>query len=108
MALPKEKEMIPKDKYTTFNASSAGYRKSIHKVRRRSAPNMPYKQANPYGHDCEGSQIHTLDIEGESERFLMRCNIYTVNNTFCNASRSMYHRCNDRTVSLEARNARLD
>jgi len=32
LALPKEHEMLPKDKYTTFNASSPGYRKSIHKV----------------------------------------------------------------------------
>jgi len=32
LLLPKEHEMRPKDKYTTFSASAKGYRKSIHKV----------------------------------------------------------------------------
>jgi hypothetical protein len=32
LALPKEHEMPPKDKYTIFNAKSQGYRKGIHKV----------------------------------------------------------------------------
>ncbi|EJD43012.1 60s ribosomal protein l31 [Auricularia subglabra TFB-10046 SS5] len=32
LELPKEHEMLPKDKYTVFNAHSKGYRKGIHKV----------------------------------------------------------------------------
>jgi len=32
LALPKESEMSPKDKYTTFNRTTVGYRKSVHKV----------------------------------------------------------------------------
>lgn len=32
LALPKEHEMLPKDKYTTFAAKSVGYRKGVHKV----------------------------------------------------------------------------
>jgi len=30
--LPKEYEMLPKDKYTVFSRTSRGYRKGIHKV----------------------------------------------------------------------------
>lgn len=33
LELPKEHEMDPKDKYTTFSRSAQGYRKSVHKVR---------------------------------------------------------------------------
>ncbi|CAD6888787.1 unnamed protein product [Tilletia controversa] len=32
LLLPKESEMEPKDKYTTFSKTSKGYRKSVHKV----------------------------------------------------------------------------
>jgi hypothetical protein len=32
LLLPTEAEMLPKDKYTTFNPTSAGYRKSVHRV----------------------------------------------------------------------------
>jgi len=32
LALPKEHEMPAKDKYTTFNPSSRGFRKGVHKV----------------------------------------------------------------------------
>ena len=32
MRLPKENEMKPRDKYTTFNRTSKGFRKSVHKV----------------------------------------------------------------------------
>ncbi|KAJ9114938.1 hypothetical protein QFC20_001312 [Naganishia adeliensis] len=32
LLLPTEAEMLPKDKYTTFNPTSQGYRKSVHKV----------------------------------------------------------------------------
>ena len=32
MLLPKEHEMVPKDKYTVFSSTSRGYRKGIHKV----------------------------------------------------------------------------
>ena len=32
LALPTEKEMKPKDKYTTFSRKDQGYRKGIHKV----------------------------------------------------------------------------
>ncbi|KAF8520201.1 mitochondrial 54S ribosomal protein YmL31 [Hysterangium stoloniferum] len=32
LQLPKESEMLPRDKYTVFNAKSVGYRKGIHKV----------------------------------------------------------------------------
>ncbi|KAI8369149.1 mitochondrial ribosomal protein L31-domain-containing protein [Choanephora cucurbitarum] len=32
LALPKESEMLPRDKYTVFSRSSRGYRKSVHKV----------------------------------------------------------------------------
>ncbi|KAG7562797.1 hypothetical protein FFLO_01752 [Filobasidium floriforme] len=32
LALPKESEMKPKDKYTTFSRTTEGYRKSVHKV----------------------------------------------------------------------------
>jgi hypothetical protein len=32
LALPKEHEMDPRDKYTVFSRSSKGYRKGIHKV----------------------------------------------------------------------------
>ncbi|KAK9894183.1 mitochondrial 54S ribosomal protein YmL31 [Cystobasidium minutum MCA 4210] len=32
LQLPKEHEMDPKDKYTTFSRSAPGYRKSVHKV----------------------------------------------------------------------------
>jgi hypothetical protein len=33
MELPKEFEMLAKDKYTTFSKTGRDYRKSIHKVR---------------------------------------------------------------------------
>lgn len=29
---PKESEMLPRDKYTAFNRTSSGYRKSLHKI----------------------------------------------------------------------------
>ena len=32
MLLPKEHEMVPKDKYTVFSSTARGYRKGIHKV----------------------------------------------------------------------------
>jgi hypothetical protein len=32
LALPKESEMLARDKYTVFSRSAAGYRKSVHKV----------------------------------------------------------------------------
>ncbi|KAJ9105507.1 hypothetical protein QFC21_001878 [Naganishia friedmannii] len=32
LLLPTEAEMSPKDKYTTFNPTSPGYRKSVHRV----------------------------------------------------------------------------
>lgn len=32
LALPTESEMDPRDKYTTYNKHSKGYRKSVHKV----------------------------------------------------------------------------
>ncbi|KAK0534102.1 hypothetical protein OC842_002743 [Tilletia horrida] len=32
LTLPKESEMEPRDKYTTFSKTSKGYRKSVHKV----------------------------------------------------------------------------
>ncbi|KAL9937453.1 hypothetical protein V8E36_003862 [Tilletia maclaganii] len=32
LLLPKESEMLPRDKYTTFNKTSKGYRKSVNKV----------------------------------------------------------------------------
>ncbi|GAA5877532.1 hypothetical protein JCM16303_003367 [Sporobolomyces ruberrimus] len=32
LALPTEREMPPKDKYTTFSRKETGYRKGIHKV----------------------------------------------------------------------------
>ncbi|CAO1616667.1 unnamed protein product [Sympodiomycopsis kandeliae] len=32
LKLPKESEMLPKDKYTTFSKTSRGFRKSVHKV----------------------------------------------------------------------------
>lgn len=32
LLLPTEAEMLPKDKYTTFNPTSTGYRKSVHRV----------------------------------------------------------------------------
>ncbi|KIJ44154.1 hypothetical protein M422DRAFT_779639 [Sphaerobolus stellatus SS14] len=32
LELPKESEMLPRDKYTVFSAKSVGYRKGIHKV----------------------------------------------------------------------------
>ncbi|CEH19396.1 60s ribosomal protein l31 [Ceraceosorus bombacis] len=32
LALPKEHEMLPRDKYTTFSKSAKGYRKGVHKV----------------------------------------------------------------------------
>lgn len=32
LRLPKEHEMSPRDKYTTYSATSIGYRKSVHKV----------------------------------------------------------------------------
>jgi len=32
LLLPKESQMKPKDKYTTFSPSSKGHRKSVHKV----------------------------------------------------------------------------
>ncbi|KIY51089.1 60s ribosomal protein l31 [Fistulina hepatica ATCC 64428] len=32
LELPKEHEMLPKDKYTIFSKRSPGYRKGIHKV----------------------------------------------------------------------------
>lgn len=32
MLLPKEHEMVPKDKYTVFSSTAHGYRKGIHKV----------------------------------------------------------------------------
>ncbi|KAK0552369.1 hypothetical protein OC846_002244 [Tilletia horrida] len=32
LLLPKESEMEPKNKYTTFSKTSKGYRKSVHKV----------------------------------------------------------------------------
>ncbi|KAH7930850.1 mitochondrial 54S ribosomal protein YmL31 [Leucogyrophana mollusca] len=32
LQLPKEHEMDPRDKYTTFSPTSRGYRKGIHKV----------------------------------------------------------------------------
>ncbi|KAI9481445.1 MAG: mitochondrial ribosomal protein L31-domain-containing protein [Benjaminiella poitrasii] len=32
LALPKESEMLARDKYTVFNRSAKGYRKSVHKV----------------------------------------------------------------------------
>ncbi|KDQ12308.1 hypothetical protein BOTBODRAFT_34595 [Botryobasidium botryosum FD-172 SS1] len=46
LALPKEHEMDPKDKYTTFNASSRGYRKGIHKVPKWTRLTM---RVNPRG-----------------------------------------------------------
>lgn len=33
LKLPKEHEMPPRDKYTTFSKTSRGFRKSVHKVR---------------------------------------------------------------------------
>lgn len=32
LALPKESEMLPKDKYTVFSKNDRGFRKSVHKV----------------------------------------------------------------------------
>jgi len=32
LELPKEHEMHPRDKYTTFSSTTPGYRKGIHKV----------------------------------------------------------------------------
>ncbi|KAG0774301.1 hypothetical protein G6F22_014172 [Rhizopus arrhizus] len=32
LALPKESEMLPRDKYTVFSRTANGYRKSLHKV----------------------------------------------------------------------------
>ncbi|KAK4684478.1 hypothetical protein P7C73_g5698, partial [Tremellales sp. Uapishka_1] len=32
LSLPKEYEMVPRDKYTTFTPNEVGYRKSVHKV----------------------------------------------------------------------------
>ncbi|PWN46677.1 putative MRPL31-mitochondrial ribosomal protein, large subunit [Violaceomyces palustris] len=32
LSLPKENEMLPKDKYTTFSKHDRGFRKSVHKV----------------------------------------------------------------------------
>ncbi|CAO3635298.1 mitochondrial ribosomal protein L31-domain-containing protein [Mucor lusitanicus] len=32
LALPKESEMLARDKYTVFSRSANGYRKSVHKV----------------------------------------------------------------------------
>ncbi|CAO3683112.1 unnamed protein product [Rhizopus stolonifer] len=32
LALPKESEMLARDKYTVFNRAAKGYRKSVHKV----------------------------------------------------------------------------
>ncbi|KIM30911.1 hypothetical protein M408DRAFT_65747 [Serendipita vermifera MAFF 305830] len=32
LELPKEHEMLPKDKYTVFSRNTRGYRKGIHKV----------------------------------------------------------------------------
>ncbi|CCA69849.1 probable MRPL31-mitochondrial ribosomal protein, large subunit [Serendipita indica DSM 11827] len=32
LEMPKESEMLPKDKYTVFSRTSRGYRKGIHKI----------------------------------------------------------------------------
>lgn len=32
LALPKESEMLPRDKYTVFSRTANNYRKSVHKV----------------------------------------------------------------------------
>lgn len=65
--LPKEHEMLPRDKYTTFNASSPGYRKSIHKV------GLSYRvleERRLTGTEFAGSEVYEIDTAREPQGIL--------------------------------------
>ncbi|KAN0066191.1 hypothetical protein ACQY0O_000285 [Thecaphora frezii] len=47
LALPKESEMLPKDKYTTFSKHDRGFRKSVHKVPKWTRKTL---RENPVGY----------------------------------------------------------
>lgn len=51
--MPREEEMLPKDKYTLFDKKEKSYRKSIHSMKALSHQNLGHREclldyANPY------------------------------------------------------------
>ena len=69
--LPKEHEMLPRDKYTTFNASSPGYRKSIHKVGLRHGVSMERWLTDAV---FAGPEVYETDTAREPQGLLSTCN----------------------------------